>query len=142
MVLWAKVLGWTSDKVFGLSRYQMPILKQVIGATQTFTLADFNLLSIYGGGFAGLKIWESEFISWMRLQYPISGTGAAKLSNGISFDGALTYLSPSASKKSYWGLTWGGQYHSLNYNIQSENNTNRTFSIFISKMDFIYGYSF
>lgn len=143
---------YSSGMDYGVNAYQFPIVRSQPNGNTDYTIQSFQVQSLSLGGFWGLKIGESEFISRMNFQLPVAASGIT-FKQGMSFDGALMilrgpqkdYLTSSAkspARGSYWGYQWGGQYHTYKYSLKEEGLEDVNYSFFISKMELFWGYAF
>jgi hypothetical protein len=144
--------NYSSGYTYSINWYAFPMVRVLNNSNSLYSIQTFNVYSASAGGFFGMKFGDSELIAQMRFQLPLTATGVT-FKGGLSFDGALTYLSgPSSidtvggSTKSptglYWGVTWGGQYHSYTYALPSEGLSKGSYSVFLSKIEALIGYSF
>lgn len=128
-------LSYSNGFLYGLQFHSIPFLNT--SDSTTYSIEPFNLISLGAGGFTGIRMEQSELIFLMRLQLALTGQGEVKLKSGLSFDGALSYIRDSG-KNYYWGLYWGGQYHSYKYELGSEG----TYSLVVSKIEGRWGLRF
>lgn len=144
--------GVSSGLAYGVNAYSLPIVRSQTGLTEVYSMQTLSVASLSLGGFWGLRMGTSEFVSKMNVQVPVAATGVT-LKQGFSFDGALMLLrhseesnftqsEKSPAKGYYWGYQWSGQYHSYQYSIAEEGLTDVSYSSFLSKMEAIFGFAF
>jgi hypothetical protein len=98
---------------------------------------EFNSASL-GVHFDLYKTKYIQFILSNRLQIPVSSSKDVKIKSGFSFDGVIGlvyFLSPEFASS----VSWGGQYHRFDYNIDG---SDAKYSLFISKINILLGYNF
>jgi hypothetical protein len=129
-------ISYSNGFMYGVQLHMVPFLRPVSGTE--YTIGNFNLLSLGGGGFTGIRIHDTEVIVMMRMQVALSGQGDVKIKNGLSFDGSISYLKDISIQNMFWGLYWGGQYHSYKYELEGTG----TYSLILSKIEGRFGYRF